>query len=384
MVQRVTKEDCVRFAIRWLEPLKEGDSAVEFTRLAQEFRRDRGTISEGIRTAFEHGYVQLIRSGDDAEPDPFRYREQALETLLRDKFSTLKEAIVIGAGPRQLPSNQSEHGNILHERLGRTMAKFLAETVSFDLREGESFGFGSGRAVYHTVKNVSKFVRPYIRVKEVTLVSLCGNCQVKSGQPSSPILDANYNANALTTALDGPYSIVPVMAESIAPSGIDGLRMRAPFVTRPPNLALVGVGVLEGEHRFVNIDEIQAFVGPILEELKELNQLTRQLAAPDYCAVGDICNYLFRVPTPKNIKLSKDQQRAYEKIDELIVTINGRLLVITPQELATSKTRLLVVAGGRAKARAIRYLLSGPFGLNVEVLCTDRATARFLSEPFSD
>jgi len=383
MARRVTKEEAVRFALRWMEPLKDGQSPTPYTVLAKEFNRDRKTIAEGIQAAFEHSYLEVVKSSEGAESDPYRIRDATLESMLCNKYSVLKESIVIGTGGKRTTRPALDHSDTLHEKLGSAMGKFLVETVGFDLRRGENFGFGSGRAVYHSVKYASEFARRRnkIRVESISLVSLCGDCQVKSGEVSSPILDANYNANAMVGAIEGPFSVEPVMAESIAPSEICRFMDKSPFVKKPPNIALLGVGVLEGGHRFVKIDEIQMFVAPILNELKELNALTRQLCRPDYCPVGDICNYLFRVPAPGGLKVDKDHQCAYDRIDELIEIINKRLLVITPQELAARKTRLLLVAGGPAKAPAIRHLLSGPFGLNVKVLCTDQTTARFLNQP---
>jgi hypothetical protein len=77
------------------------------------------------------------------------------------------------------------------------MAKFIVETVGFDLRQGESFGFGSGRGVYYTVRQIPELVksRHPLRVNDISLVSLCGDCQVTSGAGSGPILDADYNAS---------------------------------------------------------------------------------------------------------------------------------------------------------------------------------------------
>ena len=129
-------------------------------------------------------------------------------------------------------------------------------------------------------------------------------------------------------------------------------------------------------HRFY--DEITAgqpepILVPLHAQFSELIDCCRKANPgrnPSYCPVADLSNNLFYVRPPGGMTVPAGVE---DRIHELISDINPRLLNVPESTLKETGT-LLLVAGTRQKALAIRELLTSD-SYRIRFLCTDRSAA---------
>jgi hypothetical protein len=144
---------------------------------------------------------------------------------------------------------------------------------------------------------------------------------------------------------------------------------------------ITGVGILGPGHRFYEMvrrkvddttqpePEVPARLLGLLDQL--LGYCERIHArCPGYWPVADICNSMFRLPAPTEMVTAQEAAA----IDQLVASINDNLLNVKPDELR-AVPNMILVAGTRLKAAAIRSLLDGG-QYNIRFLCTDEPTAK--------
>ncbi len=130
-------------------------------------------------------------------------------------------------------------------------------------------------------------------------------------------------------------------------------------------------------NRLVQEVKSDAPTSPVLthihDETEELVTLVEKLAQliPGYCAVADICNYLFFVP-PANVGGSEQIRNLEKRTQEIIEIINSRILTATTEQMRKIDN-VMLVAGTHYKAEGIKATLKDK-GI-VNMLFTDRDAA---------
>ncbi|MGH2404253.1 MAG: sugar-binding transcriptional regulator [bacterium] len=286
--------------------------------IADRLGLSRPTISRLLRRSRAAGIVRI----EVIPPDGAHH---ALERELEERFG-LREAIVT-PGHGDAPATQTA--------LGQAAARFLERNVKRGAQIGVSWGTTLRAVVDHLRR---KPLRP-------TVVPLVGGL----GQ-ISPGIHANDLAHAIADAFDGRVHLLHAPAV-VASRGVrqallrDSGIARALALARRVEIALVGIGALVRSSTLVQS-------GYFSDE--NFAALRRR------GAVGDICTRPF---APDGASVDGD-------LDRRIIAIELRDLLRIPTVIA--------VAGGTAKAEAIRGALAGRL---VDVLVTDHLVAREILKP---
>ncbi len=286
--------------------------------IADRLGVSRPTVSRLLHRSRAEGIVRI----EVIPPDGAHH---ALERTLEERFG-LREAIVI-AGHGDAPAMQSA--------LGRAAARFFERNVKRGALIGVSWGTTLRAVVDHLRR---KPLRP-------TVVPLVGGV----GQ-ISPGIHANDLAHAIAEAFDGGVHLLH------APAVVGGRAVKQALLrdsaiarvlaqARGAEVALVGIGALIPSSTLVQSGYFSA---------RDISALRRR------GAVGDICTRPF----------SRDGIPVDGNLDRRILAIELRDLRRIPTVIA--------VAGGTAKADAIRGALAGRL---VDVLVTDHLAAREILRP---
>ena len=371
---RIPDETIVRFAIaRYNSP----GAPVDYEALAEQFRHDKSVICRAVNEAFRRRLVEVRQVEEDSTS-----RIGELEQQLQEAFNLLG-AIVIDPGVNDGKTsstgqqNEPTPGDRIHARLGSAMASLFSTGTAF--RDSDCIGLGSGRGVYYTVEALAKL--PRLRASDVTIVSLTGDVYAQDhARILDSKMDADMHARLFSLAFAGKVHRY-LMGCRILYSDetiLESVRNRTWADPNWPRLthALVGVGTLAVGHRFydeLTTGQPEPVLAPVHGELAELIELCRRAAgtgAEPYCPVGDISNNLFFVRPPAGSKVAPEIEG---RIRQLIATINPRLLNV-PEDILKQVGTVLLVAGTRQKALAIRELLTSD-SYRIRFLCTDRAAA---------
>jgi DNA-binding transcriptional regulator LsrR (DeoR family) len=397
----LTEDDRIRIALKKFEPIKNRLRSNEDVRRWFEDELGRplsgSTISRAIKDALVGGLVHLAVS-DRPQPPPNRRAD--LEAQLVKRFS-LSWAVVVDTDERgsDLPASASgvggrtvaERVDRLHAVLGVALAAELMSGRFF--RDGDVIGFGSGRAVYHTVHEALK--KSPLSLQNVTLMSLTGAVYAQDHSGRNYFMDGDLHAARAVQWFSRPTGFLPVSYPIVLP----GQPMLPELLTahslgprqwkaRHPSHAILGVGVLSDGHRFVAEahgqgpnQPVRPSLHPIAEQLRELVGMCVEVERrwKGYCPVGDICNRLFWIPPPPDCTVD-DADRS--SIQQLVESINDRLVTISRDQLKTIRN-IVLVAASLKKARAVLQLLKD-LNVNddplVRVIATDRLTAVELLE----
>lgn len=369
--------------------------------------RDPSIVSRAIARAFREHLVQLIATSGTLEPR----RKKDIEEQLKHRFLELSTCTVIeyqdtvgldsdgrmtvgrgtGGGldsnqKNEREDRQREEDDKLHETLGRAMAAHLSKDTMF--RSGDVIGLGSGRGVYYTIQGLAGY--PKLRA-QVTLVSLTGDLYPRDhSKQVNVLLDADthlallgprfqrsveFDAISLpivcpdSKEIKDPKKLKEELKKMLANSPIGEERWK----NRPATLALVGVGVLSVGHRLYEEVEptkgqptriLEDIYGPLKDLVGESKMVEEKFG---YCPVGDISNRLFYVKPRSGIVISEEGT-----ILKLINKINAHLFTVREEQLA--QTDIILVAGSKKKAPAIRQLLMEK-KYRIRHLCVDQPTA---------
>ena len=361
----MTDEELIALAKSRFEPLKTGKSEKSIGELAGEFRLGRNSVQPAIRKAFQRGLVEFrVVESESRFLADIDYRVRPLEDELVTRYGV----------PRAIVARTLEKSSdLVHRDLGYAMAVHFSALV----RNGSTIGLGSGRGPYYTVTGLIQ--RPRIQAKNVTLMSLTGAVFPKAhSETLNVILDADYHTGLMGICFMQQLESQRVVAHPIAAQEYrpDTWLAESEFAHHVPSLAIVGLGVLRGRHKFalaVQADNPGASLKPIFDPLKRLVKLVERYSDDEYCCVADVCHHLFFVDPPPNVRIA-DKDRS--KIESLISTINRQLLTLDEDQLA-QVGGLCVIAGTPEKKWAIRRLLERhqQGRINIQAISIDETTA---------
>jgi DNA-binding transcriptional regulator LsrR (DeoR family) len=299
--------------------------------IARSLGVSAATVSRLLKRAFDDGLVHV-------ELD--LPRTQELETALMQRFG-LRDAVVVAAGGR---------GDV-REEVGVAAAAYFEKTVANGMGVGVSCGF----TLYHTVHALRER-----RLRDLSLYPLSGESTLKlvdiSPNTLVGMMAAKYRPHVSAYALPVQHLISLRQIERERRRLLRDPEVRKIYeAARSVDIALVGVGrIADQTPGFCSLAESY---GVSVKRLRELG------------VVGEI-NYQ-PVDTEGRI-VDKPELRAL--MHRVLSVEGGRL-----QELSRRDDRwVIAVAGGRAKAEAIRGALLGRF---MNVLVTDEDAAQTVLKP---
>jgi hypothetical protein len=288
--------------------------------------------------------------------------------------------------------------------LGAAAAEYIAQPGV--VRNRDWVGLGSGRGVSETVEAMIADAR-LIPNQEVTLVSMSANNFPLGVADSSRsrYLDADTNVNTMSRVFQNGVRALtvsqPITAsdavvsdpEEPLPKGFVETRGLEDWVSARLDLALVGLGVLAGGHRWIREVENRAkgksqqvqreprlnALFPKLARLVELCRTIGERSQSEFIPVADFANRLFIVrPGPAH----KSHVTATEasEVARLVDHLNCRLVTFRKRQLLESKS-VILVAGSKLKQWALFDVLRAPeYSKKIHVLVTDLETANRLVE----
>jgi hypothetical protein len=371
--QALTPEIKADIAIARLSGFKHG-RITPMKEMERRFGHDRAVISKATVDAFRNRLVEVRKRERAVEPQ----LDPDLRDALLSKYSKLQHVDVIKS--RVTAGDDTE----LHRELGMAMANFIA--VGPVVQKGDVFGIGSGRGVEMTINALQHFGR--LRAQNVTLMSLTGSVYSTPRATTKGLwLDADRHVIEFAKHFEliqepTQYLICHPIAHE-TPIELKKARQRVWLGSaHAPQLShvLVGVGRFGvGHHRFyveatAGPNDQEPFLMPIHTGLVQLKLLCERAVshfpkgrAPYYSPAAEMSNFFFYVPPPRGLQIPNEKA-----IIDCIADINSRLLTIKENQIRN--TLMLVVAGTREKAHAVRALLESE-AYPVTYLCTDTAAA---------
>jgi DNA-binding transcriptional regulator LsrR (DeoR family) len=292
------------------------------TEIMNRLNISQSTISRILQRAEKAGIVRITVSvPSGAHPE--------LEDGLQEKYG-LKEAIVV--------DSVGEDDQIVRD-LGPPAAYYVETT----LKPGEVVGISSWSAALLAMVDA---MQPSTRNAGARVVQILGGV----GNPSAEV-HATHLTRRFANLVGGTATLLPApgvvgSADAARVLLSDRYVQEALGLIGTVTLALVGIGGIEPSRLLAASGNV--FSASELQTLRNKN------------AVGDICLRFF------------DAQGA-----PVITPLNNRVIGMKLEQLR-NVNRVVGVAGGRRKVGAIRAALIGRL---INVLITDRATARALLAP---
>ena len=366
--KNLSEENKIELALERFSPMEYGGKPTSLEYLSKKYKRAVPVISRAINEAINKRWV-VIRVTRTKEMIPIRVK--SLEEKLIKTFPDLRIAIVVDF--------QKEDSHENHKALGISIAEFLYKNLQLLIEDGDVIGVGSGRGPYYTVSSLARFTKNNkILKKEVTLISLTGiiSPQAPTSQSIELLFDSDQCIRDLSACFSGPI-ILKEISFPVAHDNLNDIITRTwlnsrDFQEHTPRYAIVGVGVLKEQHRFL-LDvkainegkEGSKILEPVRKDMKELVSI---VAKYDPSPVADICNRLFYV---NSVPVKPDDKN---RIQYLIDCVNRKLLTVSWEQLQKIRN-VILVAGTKAKALAIHQILKEPL-CHVGILCTDSVTAK--------
>jgi DNA-binding transcriptional regulator LsrR (DeoR family) len=375
----LSDEEKKNIALDRFAPLRDGKGLEPVETLASRYRRDPAVITRAIASAFKEGLVNLVATGRTEA-----VRLASFENMVLNRYPDLWRAIVVetsdltkydgpaGTDKEIIEQNAKERrrDDNIHKRLGYAMAKSIAE---WTVRGGDTIGFGSGRGVFCTVEAAMQLPRP-LRLEKLDLMSLTG---AVLAHDHSNLVNTSMDAD-LHTALFGlcvqHIATLHLVTYPIGESG--GARERSCLGAKQwaechPTHALTGVGVLADGHRFFEQGkggEYDPILEPVIKDLQALVKKSIEVYKKCGCySVADICNLLIPIEDPRIPRGDRDE------LGVLIKNVNVKLLNVSWEQLSEIPA-LLIVAGGKKKASALRQILDSK-DLKTRIICVDQELA---------
>lgn len=388
----MTDEERINLALERYGPLRRNEPRKELKEIGGKYGRAESVVSRAIQEAFARGLVDIVRMKDRPRV-PVHVPE--LEAQLEHKFPKLHTAIVVATAERgDLSADERAlAGDKIHEDLGYAVANFVSNSSL--VHDGDVIGIGGGRGVFSFLKALTFFKR--LKAQNVTAISLAGDVYARThswwreGVTSLRYpglnfqLDPDDHLNLLGVSVFASMNMRKI-SRSIAWERGEVSKMiketvldKDEWKKNVPTLGIVGVGVLSEGHRFYQEvmrpeSQREHLLRPILEDLHLLIKLFSRLGYPPeghwYVPVGDVCNRLFYVRPPAEVKISSEQER---QILSHIKNINDKLLTATEEQLSQI-TQLILIAGTLRKALAVKQLLEEDT-YRIRILCVDKEAA---------
>jgi DNA-binding transcriptional regulator LsrR (DeoR family) len=312
-----------------------------------------------------------------------------LQNQILRRYTHLWEAIVVASESatsveRQQEEKRKAHrfdadqrrtDDLIHKTLGVAMARSINE---WRVRDGDKIGFGSGRGVFFTVE-AAMLSPTELRVEGLDLISLTGavhareHANLDCGRMDADLHAAMFAARCVQNAVTLHLVSYPATSPDARENTCLG---RTQWANCHPTHALAGIGVLAEGHRFFDEFSGEADPDPILDNvrdpLSELVDLCSNIASQrGIYPVADLGNCLFLVDHSDIVEAER------KRLDELIRSVNERLLNVTGDQLRDIQA-LLIVAGGKRKADALRYILDSQRAFKTRIICIDQTLAEEL------
>jgi DNA-binding transcriptional regulator LsrR (DeoR family) len=386
--RNVTREEWTRLADVCHRYYVKGDIQ---RRIAKDLDVNASWVSRALRQARELGIVRF--SIEMEPPAVVQERVPGMERELVNRFQLVR-AIVVDMPTES--GNQPYSDDRLHEALGYACANFLRTW----LRPGDHIGVGGGRGAYFTAKYLAETAADPEQksLVDMTITSLTGSMSTTPWESPAPVVDADQAAALAANAFPGATHrllnapVAPPLSDRDAylESGSAQVLLEKLWERRPntfvPNVGLVGIGTLAGEHRFCHQGDHLDALAVLEPKLKELRKAIKPSEKRGYYPVGDICNTLFFVePALDEQALDEDTKN---QIKSLLKAINQMVISASFDQLGMirKKGNLVAVAGGPVKFDAISSLVARKDAthrrthhldadVSVDVLCTDANTA---------
>lgn len=283
----------------------------------------RSAISRLLTEAEDEGIVEI-----NINYPLMRVAE--IERRLKEDYN-LEAAFVINAG-------ESSDDRVL-QLLGRMGALYLEQ----QLRDNMIVGLGWGTSLYELVNSL-----PSIPYSNISVVQVIG----ASGSKSDGRIDGPDLTAFLATKLNATHQFLhsPLLLDSEAAK--NSLRSQKQIedtlnLANQADMVLLGIGTIEVDPQFSSI-----YRSGFVDET-DVREIKRK---------GGICNFCGVI---------MDDQGSI-----LDIEINHRVMAVNLEKLRANGRKIIGVAAGARKSRAIKAVLNGGW---LDVLITDKSAVDFIS-----
>lgn len=293
------------------------------SQIARSFGYSRSAISRLLHEAEQEGIIEITINYP-------LLRDPALERRLKDKYH-LKAAFVNNAG-------QADYAHTL-QMVGKLGALYLEQ----NLRDGMVVGIGWGTSLYDLVNSL-----PYLPLSNVRVVQVIG----ASGSKSDAHIDGPDLAALLAGKLNADHQFLhsPLFLDTdeACKSMKSQKQIRDTLnLANQSDLVLLGVGTIEVDSKYSSI-----FRSGFLTEKEILEVKTNG-------GVGNFCGVII------------DEHGNVMDID-----INRRVMAVDLHTLRSNGRKIVGVAAGSRKSKAIEAVLSGGW---LDVLITDQSAVKSIA-----
>ena len=293
------------------------------SQIAHEFGYSRSAISRLLNEAEQEGIIEIIINYP-------LLRDHALERRLKDKYH-LEAAFVINAG-------QADYAHTL-QMVGRLGALYLEQ----NLRDGMVVGIGWGTSLYDLVNSL-----PYLPLSKVRVVQVIG----ASGSKSDVRIDGPDLAALLAGKLNADHQFLhsPLFLDTdeACKSMKSQKQIRDTLnLANQSDLVLLGVGTIDVDPKYSSI-----FRSGFLNE-------DEVLQVKNNGGIGNFCGVII------------DEKGSVMDID-----INRRVMAVDLHTLRSNGRKMVGVAAGSRKSKAIEAVLSGGW---LDVLITDQSAVKSIA-----
>lgn len=291
--------------------------------IARKVGYSRSAVSRMLTEAEDQGIIEITINYP-------LLREPEFERRLRERYG-LEAAFVINAG-----ESSDDH---LLQLLGRIGALYLEQ----QLRDNMIVGIGWGTSLFELVNAL-----PHMPFSDISVVQVIG----ASGTKSDTRIDGPDLAAFLASKLNASHQFLhaPLFLDSVTAK--DSLSSQKQIqdtlnMANQANMALLGIGTIEIDAQFSSIYRTGFVNDSDIRQIKNNG------------GIGNFCGVI--VDESGNI---------------LDIDINHRVMAVDLNVLKTNGTKIVGVAAGARKSRAIEAVLKGNW---LDVLVTDRSAVEFLS-----
>lgn len=291
--------------------------------IAKKVGYSRSAVSRFLNEAETQGVVEITINYP-------LLREPDLERRLREKYH-IDQAFVVNAG-------ESSDEHILH-MLGRLGALYLEQ----QLRDDMVVGIGWGTSLYELINALPPL--PFSNIRVVQVIGA-------SGGKSDARIDGPDLAAFLASKLNASHQFLhsPLLLDSEPAKNSLWAQKQIQDTLNLANqadLVLLGIGTIDVDPRFSSI-----YRSGFVDE-KDIKEIKTKGGTGNFCglvvgAEGKILN----------------------------IDINRRVMAVDLSSLKSNGRKIVGVAAGRRKSRAIEAVLDGGW---LDVLITDRSALDFLS-----
>ncbi|MDP2965399.1 MAG: sugar-binding transcriptional regulator [Pelolinea sp.] len=293
------------------------------SQIARAFGYSRSAISRLLDEALQDGIIEITINYP-------LLRDPVLERRLKEKYH-LEAAFVINAG-------QADYAHTL-QMVGRLGALYLEQ----NLRDGMVVGIGWGTSLYDLVNSL-----PNLPLSKVRVVQVIG----ASGSKGDVRIDgpdlAAFLANKLNASHQFLHSPLFLDTEEACKSMKSQKQIRDTLnLANQSDLVLLGIGTIDVDSKFSSI-----FRSGLLNEDEVLQVKNKG-------GIGHICGVII------------DEKGSVMDID-----VNRRVMAVDLHTLRSNGRKMVGVAAGSRKSKAIDAVLSGGW---LDVLITDQSAVKSIA-----